>query len=74
MVVQPHLERLIKVHTISGAPRVTSVAWGGPNLDILYVTTSSRGGGPGGQVYKMTNTGARGNPANIFVMPKCNKE
>lgn len=72
MVVQPHLGRLIKVHPIPGIPRVTSVAWGGPNLDILYITTSSRGGGPGGQVYSMSNTGARGLPASLFVMPQCN--
>lgn len=44
--------------------RITSCAWGGPNLDILFVTTSDRFGEqpPAGTTYKITNLGARGEP------------
>lgn len=48
----------------------TSVAWGGPNLDVLFVTTASRyltpeelQGQPGaGSLYAITGLGTRGLP------------
>ncbi|XP_054728968.1 regucalcin-like isoform X3 [Anastrepha obliqua] len=44
--------------------QITSAAWGGPNLDILYVTTSASPDLPAqaGSTYKVTGLGARGLP------------
>ncbi|XP_058822839.1 regucalcin-like isoform X2 [Topomyia yanbarensis] len=47
------------------AEQVTSVAFGGPNLDILYVTTSAKEfkspqPAPAGALFKVTGLGARG--------------
>jgi len=44
--------------------RITAASFGGPNLDILYVTTSSRGGlpEPAGSTFKVTGLGAKGCP------------
>lgn len=47
------------------AEQVTSVAFGGPNLDILYVTTASKEfkspqPAPAGSLFKVTNLGAKG--------------
>ncbi|CAG9761067.1 unnamed protein product [Ceutorhynchus assimilis] len=52
------------------AQYTTSVAWGGPNLDVLFVTTAKRSltlkereGQPGaGSLYAVTNLGVRGLP------------
>ena len=43
---------------------ITSVAFGGPNLDILFVTTANEGGlpPPSGSVFKVTGLGAQGYP------------
>lgn len=43
---------------------VTSVAFGGPNLDILYVTTAAKPNLPlpAGTTYKVTGLGAKGYP------------
>ncbi|TMW39939.1 hypothetical protein DOY81_014981 [Sarcophaga bullata] len=43
---------------------ITSVAFGGPNLDILFVTTATEGGlpPPSGSVFKVTGLGAQGYP------------
>lgn len=47
------------------AEQVTSAAFGGPNLDILYVTSASteRSGPqpkPAGSLFKVTGLGAKG--------------
>lgn len=49
------------------AKQVTSAAWGGPNLDILYVTTAATtrdGEQPplAGHLYKVTGLGVKGLP------------
>lgn len=52
------------------AQYTTSVAWGGPNLDILFVTTSKRWLTPkeieqqpgAGSLYAVTNLGVKGQP------------
>lgn len=52
------------------ATYTTSVAWGGPDLDILFVTTSKRGLTPkeiekqpgAGSLYAVTNLGTKGQP------------
>lgn len=42
--------------------QVTSAAFGGPNLDILFITTASRGTQPqeAGHLYKITGLGTSG--------------
>lgn len=44
--------------------KVTSVTFGGPNLDILFATTASRGDLPqeAGHLYKITGLGTSGTP------------
>lgn len=45
------------------AKQVTSVAFGGPNLDILFVTTAARDGvhpPTAGHLYQITGLNARG--------------
>ncbi|KAH8411254.1 hypothetical protein KR215_000946, partial [Drosophila sulfurigaster] len=44
--------------------QITSVAFGGPNLDILYVTTAAKFGqpAPAGTTYKVTGLNAKGYP------------
>lgn len=45
------------------AKQVTSVAFGGPNLDILFVTTAARGVGhpdTAGHLYQITGLNATG--------------
>lgn len=48
--------------------QITSVAFGGPALDVLFVTTASRGNEPepAGTTYKVSGLGAKGLP-----MAKC---
>ncbi|XP_055910556.1 uncharacterized protein LOC129944923 [Eupeodes corollae] len=48
--------------------QVTSVAFGGPNLDILYVTTGALEGkpSPAGETFKVTGLGAKGLPMTKF--------
>lgn len=54
------------------ATQVTSVAFGGPNLDILYVTTANKDGKQpkgSGYLYKVTGLKARGYagvPLNLY--------
>ncbi|EFA03135.1 regucalcin [Tribolium castaneum] len=57
------------------AQQVTSVAFGGQNLDELYVTTASfeyKGRTPpppvNGALYRITGTGSKGLPANNFKL------
>lgn len=43
--------------------QVTSVAFGGPNLDIIFATTASRGDDQpveAGHLYKITGSGMKG--------------
>ncbi|XP_032516344.2 regucalcin-like isoform X1 [Danaus plexippus] len=51
------------------ALQTTSVTWGGPALDVLYVTSASMNRGqeqkpPCGSTFKVTGLGARGHPNN----------
>lgn len=61
------------------AKRVTSVAFGGPLLDVLYVTTAGYGmtnpkektpedDKKGGSLFEVKGTGARGVLPNSFTM------
>lgn len=51
--------------------QVTSAAFGGPNLDILFVTTAGRPKpqpAPAGGLFKVTNLGVRGLPMHNFKL------
>ncbi|XP_050070382.1 regucalcin-like [Anopheles maculipalpis] len=52
------------------AEQVTSVAFGGPQLDELFVTTSSNGDkpAPAGELFKVTGLGVRGKPMYKMVL------
>lgn len=58
------------VHTIEfPAQQITSAAFGGPNLDILYVTSAAQERNapqpkPAGQLFAVTGLGVRGLPMN----------
>lgn len=68
--------KVFKINAASGAieleikipaEQVTSVAFGGPNLDILYVTTAgkefkSKQPPPAGKLFKVTGLGVKGLP------------
>lgn len=68
--------KIIKVNPSTGkilleikvpAEQVTSVAWGGPRLDELFVTTAgkefkSAQPPPAGGLFRVTGLGARGTP------------
>lgn len=79
--VDPRTGALLHVIPIP-ARDVTSVNFGGPNLDVLFVTTSrhslsaeERKQQPGaGAVYAITNTGSRGLPAFEADILKCGSE
>lgn len=49
--------------------QVTSLAFGGPKLDILYVTTAGKPKpqpAPAGHLFKITNLGVKGKKMNKF--------
>lgn len=55
--------RIIELPT----PQVTAVTFGGPNLDVIYVTTArianvngTKPGDPAGQTFAINNVGIRG--------------
>lgn len=57
----------IELEIILPAEQVTSVAFGGPNLDIMYATTAgkefkSKQPVPAGQLFKITGLGVKGLP------------
>uniref|UniRef100_A0A1S4GW88 Regucalcin n=1 Tax=Anopheles gambiae TaxID=7165 RepID=A0A1S4GW88_ANOGA len=54
--------------------QVTSVAFGGPNLDVLFVTTAAKELSvpqepPAGAVFKITGLDSRGAPMNEIALP-----
>lgn len=45
------------------ATQISSMAWGGPKLDILYVTTANKDGKQppeSGHIFKVTGLGTKG--------------
>uniref|UniRef100_A0A182Q4M5 SMP-30/Gluconolactonase/LRE-like region domain-containing protein n=1 Tax=Anopheles farauti TaxID=69004 RepID=A0A182Q4M5_9DIPT len=52
------------------AEQVTSAAFGGPQLDELFVTTSSNGNkpAPAGALFKVTGLGVKGKPMHKMVL------
>lgn len=51
-------------YQIPSVNQVTSVAFGGPNMDVLFVTTASRENQPAeaGYLYKITGLNSTGSP------------
>lgn len=74
--INPKSGELMRTVNIPGAKNVTSVAFGGPNLDVLYVTSSSLGlkeedqkeQPNAGYVFKITGLGVRGYNAHSFKL------
>lgn len=56
--------------------QITACVFGGPNLDILYVTTGNRYQNPptGGKTYQVTGLGTRGHPMINFRATPDNSE
>ncbi|KAG7213994.1 hypothetical protein KM043_001366 [Ampulex compressa] len=73
--VNPRTRKLLRIIPMP-AEKVTSVTFGGPELDILYVTTSRRDVKSSelqkqplaGSVFAVTGLGVHGLPANSFKM------
>lgn len=62
--VEPDARQLIYSYKLP-VSRVTSLAWGGPNLDELFITTSRNGVDEGseplaGAIFTIRDTGSRG--------------
>jgi gluconolactonase len=65
-VVNP-MTKKIEFEIMFPCEQVTSVAFGGPNLDILYATTAaternSKQPPPAGKIFKVTGLGVKGLP------------
>lgn len=57
--------KVLDEYKFPGVNQITSVAFGGPTLDILFVTTASRGEQPpqAGHLYQITGLNTVGLPA-----------
>ncbi|XP_038207496.1 regucalcin-like [Zerene cesonia] len=66
--IDPDTKQLVYSYTLP-VSRITSVCWGGPNLDTLFVTTSQRGANEtlAGAIFTITNTGSKGVAPYEFV-------
>lgn len=58
----PRARQVVHEIKIPNAMQITSVAFGGPNLDELFVTTAAITGfpGPNGRLFKVTGLGSKG--------------
>lgn len=54
--------KVLEEYKIPAVSQITSAAFGGPNLDILFLTTASRGEHPmqAGHLYQITGLNATG--------------
>ncbi|XP_014364270.2 regucalcin [Papilio machaon] len=74
--IDPRAGKLLEQHKLP-ASKVTSVVWGGHDLETLYVTTSNFGLNAAehiqqpnaGSLFAIQGTGARGLPENQFIYP-----
>ncbi|XP_067678358.1 regucalcin-like [Haliotis asinina] len=73
--IEPQTGKLLQKVDIPDAKRITSVCWGGKNLDELYVTTlkmhPTRATFPvidslDGSLFRVTGLGAHGTPAEMY--------
>ncbi|XP_031772663.1 regucalcin [Apis florea] len=78
--INPKTGELLRFVKINNAKNITSVAFGGPNLDILYVTSARTGLNENqlkeqlhaGYLFAIKGLGVCGFPANSFKLPKIN--
>lgn len=69
-VIDPREKKITKEIEIPTA-QVTSVAFGGENLDILYVTTAGKPKlkpAPAGGLFRVTGLGVKGMPMSNFKL------
>ncbi|CAL7942671.1 unnamed protein product [Xylocopa violacea] len=74
--INPKTGELLRFVKINTAQNITSVAFGGPNLDVLYVTSASIGLNENqlreqphaGYLFTIKGLGVRGFPANSFKL------
>lgn len=68
-VIDPNEKKIIR-EIVMPTLRVSSVAFGGPNLDILYVTTAAKNSVdlslPAGGLFKITGLNVKGKIMNNF--------
>lgn len=70
IVIDPTTKKVLREIPIP-TNQVTSAAFGGPNLDILYVTTAGKPKprpAPAGGLFKVTGLGVRGLPMHNVKM------
>lgn len=68
--INPKTEK-IEMEISIPTPQVTSAAFGGANLDILFITTAGKPApqaAPAGGLFKITDLGAKGKPMNKFKL------
>lgn len=69
-VVNPQTKEITRVIEMP-TKQVTSLAFGGPKLDVLYVTTAGKPKPqepPAGGLFKITGLGAKGLPMTSFKL------
>lgn len=70
IVINPKTREIIREIPMPTA-QITSLAFGGPGLDILYVTSAGRPKpqpAPAGGLFKITGLGVKGRPMNEFKL------
>lgn len=70
IVINPATKEIIREITMP-VEQVTSLAFGGPNLDILFATTAGRPKpkpAPAGGLFKITGLGTKGLPMDAFKL------
>lgn len=68
--VDPVARKILQEIQIPDVPQITSVAFGGPNLDELFVTSGNldNKGGMNGGLFKVTGLGAKGTEMHKAVV------
>ncbi|XP_034185221.2 uncharacterized protein LOC117606630 [Osmia lignaria lignaria] len=75
--INPKTSELLRFIKINGAKNITSVAFGGPEFDTLYVTSATielkenelKEQPYAGYLFSITGLGVRGSPASSFKLP-----
>lgn len=70
IVINPQTKEIIREIDMPTA-QVTSLAFGGPKLDILFATTAGKPKpkpAPAGGLFKITGLGVKGRPMNEFKL------
>lgn len=70
IVINPKTKKIIREIAMP-TEQITSVSFGGPDLDILYATTAGRPKpkpAPAGGLFKITGLGVKGLPMDAFKL------